>query len=178
VGFLTFEEKDLFLEAIDAEWKPMVFTALNTGMRIGELNALKWSDVDFVRNTISVERADWKGIIGLPKNGHPRIRPMNKALREVLLDYRQQCQSKDFVFCSKDGSMLKYGEVRWPIWRACDKVEHERFGWHMFRHTFASHLVMLGVGLRQVQGKRSPYGVLDSACAAPFLSRSTSERSD
>ena len=150
-GFLKEEKKALFLASVDKEWLPMVLTALNTGMRQGELIALEWSDIDFARNTISVARSDWKGIVGVPKNGCIRDIPMNRALSEVLRKHRQSRSSRKYVFCKKDGSKLTYTGVRWGIWRACDKAGLDRFQWHHLRHSFASHLVMAGVGLRQVQ---------------------------
>jgi len=151
VCFLESAQSRQFLKCVDPEWYPMIFTALNTGMRQGELAGLKWSDVDFKQNSLTVARSVWKGILGLPKNGRTRIIPMNKPLAKVLRDLRARQLPGDFVFCKKNGNMLKYTEVRWPIWRACDKAGMDRFQWHMLRHTFASQLVMAGAGITQVK---------------------------
>ena len=48
--------------------------------------------------------------------------------------------------------MLTRESCKWPLWRACDRARlGRRIGWHVLRHTFASHLVSLGVPLRAVQ---------------------------
>src|SRR5262249_21687739 len=57
--FLDFDEANQFLAATDPEWLPMVTTALKTGLRIGELRALKWEDVDLVTGQLHVRRTLW-----------------------------------------------------------------------------------------------------------------------
>jgi integrase len=54
--FLDFEEADRLLAAVDAEWRTMVLVALRTGMRMGELIALRWQDVDLVAGKVRVTR--------------------------------------------------------------------------------------------------------------------------
>src|SRR5262249_43623203 len=44
--FLSFEEAERFLEAAEPSWRPMLTVALKTGVRLGELLALKWEDLD------------------------------------------------------------------------------------------------------------------------------------
>lgn len=41
--------------------------------------------------------------------------------------------------------------MKWPLWRAADGAGLTRFGWHVLRHTFASHLVMRSKPLKVVQ---------------------------
>ena len=55
------------------------------------------------------------------------------------------------VFCRMDGEMMNSGEIKWPLWRACKRAGLRRIGWHVLRHTFASHLVMRGAPLKAVQ---------------------------
>ena len=47
--------------------------------------------------------------------------------------------------------MLAKGETKWPLWSACRKAGLRRIGWHVLRHTFASHLTMRGAPLKAVQ---------------------------
>jgi site-specific recombinase XerD len=57
----------------------------------------------------------------------------------------------ELVFCAENGGLLKRGECKWPLWRACQKAGMRLVGWHVLRHTFASHLAMRGVPLKAVQ---------------------------
>lgn len=80
IDFLDFEESDRFLDAADSGLPcAMLTVALNTGLRIGELRALKWEDVDLRRGLLRVRRNDWKGHIGLPKSGTPLRRMAHAA---------------------------------------------------------------------------------------------------
>ena len=47
--------------------------------------------------------------------------------------------------------MLTKGDCKHPLWRASKRADLRRVGWHVLRHTFASHLVMRGVALKAVQ---------------------------
>ena len=151
VDFLTAEESTRLLAQVEDRWHSILFTALRTGMRRGELIALKWCCVDFGRGTILVEQSDWKGILGPTKNGDSRIIPMSKELQEVLKKHRKTAPRSEFVFCNADGSRLKFTQMKRPIYRACKKADLRKMQWHTFRHTFASHLVMANVGIRTVQ---------------------------
>jgi site-specific recombinase XerD len=46
---------------------------------------------------------------------------------------------------------LGKNECKWPLWRACKRAGLRRVGWHVLRHTFASHLMMRGVALMAIQ---------------------------
>ena len=47
--------------------------------------------------------------------------------------------------------MLNKGKCKHPIWSACRRAGLRQIGWHVLRHTFASHLVMKGAPLKAVQ---------------------------
>jgi len=151
LDFLTAEEANSLLMHVDEKWYPLVLTALRTGMRRGELIALKWSCVDFIRNTVTVEQSDWQGILGPTKNGESRTLPMSRELAQVLRQHRQHSPESKFVFCNRDGTRLRFTQIKRPIYCACREARLRKMQWHTFRHTFASHLVMAGVGLKEVQ---------------------------
>jgi integrase len=147
--FLDFEEANRLLAAVDEDWRTMVLVALRTGMRMGELIALRWQDVDLVAGKITVRQNAVKGRIGTPKSGKAREIALSNETISALKSHRHL--RGPLVFCTIDGTMIKYTELRHPLWRACRKAGLRPVQWHMLRHTFASHLVMRGVPLKAVQ---------------------------
>jgi integrase len=65
--FLDFEDLDRFLSTTAPEWKSFFITALKTGLRVGELLALEWKDLD-----LTVRRTLWRKQEGPPKGGRSR----------------------------------------------------------------------------------------------------------
>ena len=150
--FFTFEET----RSLIAVGQPMVVTALRTGMRIGELLALQWSNVSLDRRSVTVERsvfwAKGKAHEGSTKTGAVRSLRLTgevvDALTRLQPDPRRR---KGYVFCGERGAQLTRNACKWPLWRTQKAAGVRRTGWHVCRHTFASHLVMKGVPLAAVQ---------------------------
>jgi integrase len=66
----------------------LVLLAGSAGLRRGEIIALKWTDLDFTRGQVRVERAIWRGHEESPKGGRARIVPMTDELSEALSKHR------------------------------------------------------------------------------------------
>jgi integrase len=147
--FLSFAEADALIAA-GGEWAPMIGVAIRTGMRIGELLALRWCDVDLDNERITVRRAVSRGVIGTPKGGRPRTIELSDQAVALLRSVRGLRRGEDLVFHAA-GRMLSRGEMKWPLWMAARRANLEEFGWHVLRHTFASHLAMLGESLKVIQ---------------------------
>lgn len=148
--FLTFEEAARLLDAAEREWRPMILVALRTGLRHGELLALRWDDVDLVTGRLNVRRAVARGIVGTPKSGKGRELPLSPETVAVLKELPSRFAG-GLVFPDRRGHMLTRGECRRPLWRACHQAGIRRIGWHVLRHTFASHLAMKGVAIKAIQ---------------------------
>jgi integrase len=138
----------------------LVFTAVVTGLRRGELFGLKWSDIDFVRKQINIVRSLVNGIVGEPKTSYSRRPiPLTDELAAVLLRWRAitpYVGGDDWVFASPNTmgrqpywpDSMMYKRIR-PAGRAAS-IEKE-FGWHSFRRTTASLLVSGGTSIRTTQ---------------------------
>ena len=106
--FLTFEELDRLIAAADPmdPWKAMVIVAARTGLRHGELTALRWEDVDLDAGRLVVVENYVNGITGTPKSGKDREVPLSndaiKALRALARHKRGP-----LVFCSPKGGHLE-----------------------------------------------------------------------
>jgi integrase len=70
---------------------PPLFTLSRTGLRLGEVLALQWGDLDLERGELRVERAlSTDGRIETPKSGHGRSVDVSRSLRELLRSHRAQ----------------------------------------------------------------------------------------
>lgn len=147
--FLDFEEAGRLEKGAAGEWAAMINVGLTTGLRQGELLALRWEDVDLVMGRLLVRRAVARGVVGTPKSGKSREISLNEKVLAVLK--RQRHLRGELVFCDDAGRMLRKGACKWPLWSACKRAGLRRIGWHTLRHTFASHLVMRRAPLKAVQ---------------------------
>ena len=146
---LLFEEADRLMAAADSEWRAMITLALKTGLRLDELLALKWDDVDLVAGRLVVSRNLSRGEITTPKNGKTREIPLGD---DVLVSLKRHRHLRgEVVFCQPDGRMFTKGETKHPLKRACKRAGLRQIGWHVLRHTFASHLVMRKAPIKAVQ---------------------------
>ncbi|MET0557501.1 MAG: tyrosine-type recombinase/integrase [Solirubrobacterales bacterium] len=120
-------------------------TAAFAGLRMGELLALRWRDVDFTRRTIHV-RENWtQGETTTPKGGTERAVPMAEEIAERLARLGQRkhhTADGDLVFCTERGQHLGYKSLKdryRAALRAADLREDFRF--HNLRHTFGSTVI-------------------------------------
>jgi integrase len=147
--FLTFEEAERLIAHAEGMWRTMIIVALRTGLRRGELRALRWEDVDLVRGRLRVVQNYVCGQFKAPKSGKPREVPLSGAARDALAGHRHTRGER--VFCDGQGRPLTTGLMASQLERACRHAGLRVIGWHVLRHTFASHLVMRGVAIRAVQ---------------------------
>lgn len=137
--YLQPEEMGTLLSSCSEHLKPIVVTALNTGMRRSEILNLRWSSVNLKMRTITVENS---------KNNERRVIPINPTLYQELKKLSLHRQT-DFVYCGKAGK--PFTNIQKGFVAACKRAGITDFRFHDLRHTFASYLVMSGVNLRAVQ---------------------------
>jgi len=145
--FLSFSESKKLLDNCDEDLYPILFTFLNTGLRLGELIHLQWGDVNMRRRKLKIQmKKFWR-----PKSQEREI-PLNSGMVELLKKIRPNKEnSEDFIFPGKDGGILKK-KLRNALIRIAKKAGIENLTKiHSLRHTFASHLVMKGVDLPTVK---------------------------
>jgi integrase len=148
--FLTFDEVDRFLLAAAPEWKVYTKTGVKTGLRVGELLALKWEDLDLVAGRLIVRRTLWRTQEGPPKGGKNREVPLSPDALAALRAHRHL--RGPYVFCDEAGKRLTHSMVKDVVPGTCRRAGlAKRITNHGMRHTFASHLVMRGVPLKAVQ---------------------------
>ncbi len=147
--FLDTEEALQLTTASQGWCRAMVVTGLKAGLRVGEMRALQWDDIDFERGLLHVRQNAWHNLVGTPKSGKPRMIPMCRALTSELSNYRHDRST--YVFGEGPGKLLSYAKSKYHLHKVCRAADLRQIGWHVLRHTFASHLVMKGVPLKAVQ---------------------------
>ena len=145
IRFLDAEEEKSLREAVraqSAEHEAELELALHTGIRRGEQFGLTWDRVDLERGILTVNG----------KTGR-RFVPINAAARAAIEKLWRASNGSKFVSPDKRAA----GQEDWRRWlaQACVTAKVDNFRWHDLRHTFASRLVMAGVGSSQRPGARS-----------------------
>jgi integrase len=119
-----------------------------TGLRRGELVALRWRDIDWKARKITVSRAISDGVEGPPKSGHYRDVPLSEqaaaALRR-LAEREEFCGSDDYVLCNSLGRRLDPAALGRRYNKAREAAGLRQLRWHDLRHTFGSLLVAAGI---------------------------------
>jgi len=127
----------------------MVLLALNCGMRRSELFNLRWADVNFTANMITVEGEDNEDGDG-SKSSQSRPIPLNTEALRVLTGWHKRHPNADgLVFPSAGGERFNNVNKSWGAVRK--EANLNNFNFHHLRHTFASHLVQKGVPLNTVR---------------------------
>jgi integrase len=136
--------------------RAIIVTAVLTGMRIGEILALRWNRLDFLHSTIEVSETYSDGRFGTPKTrSSRRVIPMSSALCAALKMHRASCirsEPQDLVYSTTKGTPLSpknlYNRKLAP---ACDKLSLPRVSWHSFRHSNATLLGEVGESVKTAQ---------------------------
>ena len=128
-----------------------------TGMRIGEVLALRRDDLDFRRKVISVRRSVYEGNVGTPKSrASIADLPMADVLVERLREYDWNPAKKEnplgFLFLNQDGRPYSANRLRErKLHPVLKKLGIKQTGFHSFRHGVASELIDSGAPITVVQ---------------------------
>lgn len=157
---------------------PLIMTVILTGLRSSEIRGLRWSDIDFKGNTLTVsQRADQWGVIGSPKSAAGfRTIPIAPALSSSLKEWKLRAGSSplDLVFPSENGKAQWHqnlarrmfiplqiragvskskvnpsGEV--VLDKNGDAVLTGLYGMHSLRHAAASGWIAQRIDLKRLQ---------------------------
>ena len=135
------------LEHIDSHYRPLYTCLAWTGVRPNELLALRWSDLDFVRKEIRINKGRVRGFEGRLKTPSSyRVIPMLPPVESTLLELQETFNSKpdDYVFTDKKGKPINKHLDR--IWkRALESANLKHRPSYQLRHTFASLCLMQGI---------------------------------
>ena len=177
VKILTKEEQQSFLEAIKGHDLELLYiVALGTGLRIGEILGLKWSDIDFKNNELHVNRnlqkvalyEDDKVIgyevvestpktknslrtIPVPQNIIKKLRTHKKEQNELILLLQEEYDNKNYVFCNKLGKPIEDKRPGRNLKTILTSIGIDPIKFHALRHTYATRLFEAGIPPKTVQ---------------------------
>jgi len=158
VGIPTRDEIRAILEFADPDFKPMLLTAVFTGLRASELRGLRWQDVDMKAATVTViQRADQWGTISRPKSaaGHRTI-PIPPAVVQALREWKLRCPQGPLglAFPDRQGGVQNHKNllVR-RYYPAQERAQlAKRYSFHALRHAAASAFIKQKVDLKRLSG--------------------------
>lgn len=155
------EVTDLLIAAAGSYYYAVIYMAVASGLRQGELLALRWRDIDIASRYISVNRTLYKRrgvcLFNEPKTLHSRRRiEMTQNLAKFLAKYRLEREKlyhqldktimlDDLVFSTLLGKPLNPSSVTREFSRIARKARLENVRFHDLRHTFASLMLQCGV---------------------------------
>jgi integrase len=120
----------------------VIFTvAAFTGLRLGELRALRWRDIDFAKRIVHVRRSFTYGNEGMPKSGKVRSVPLIDAAARALdgLSRREHFTgADDLVFVNTAGGVVDDTKLRRRYYTALERAGLQRLTFHSLRHTFGT----------------------------------------
>lgn len=138
------------------DFYPLLFTALFTGMREGEILGLTWSSINWVTGKIKVDKNYSHGRVGTPKTNKIRYVDMSKELAKVLKEWRLACPHSDLdiVFPNSEGLHIDaHNMTKRRFKPALRRAGIEDIRFHDLRHTYASLLLAKGAPMKYVQSQ-------------------------
>ena len=179
IEVFSVDQQKQFAETVKGHKLELLFlTALCTGLRIGEISGLKWSDIDFDKHRLTVNRTvtrvalfdkdgkrHYETIEQTPKTSNGfRTVPISPIIFDRLLKHKKQQDTikreipnfneYDLIFCDKKGYYINPNSITGAFHRIQNKMnipkdEHIKF--HGLRKTFATRLFEKGVPPKTVQ---------------------------
>ncbi len=148
------EEVLALVRAAASEQDAAIFlTASFTGLRRGELIALRWREVDFTGSAVRVRASYAMGVLTTPKSGKVRSVPMAPEVASALarLARREHLTGDDdLVFLGESGGFVDASALRRRYSATLKRAGLRRLRFHDLRHTFGTR--MIGVAdIRRVQ---------------------------
>jgi len=173
--FTPEEQKAIEQECKNHRWGIIIVLDLYSGMRQGEILALKWNDIDFKKNTIKINKQlsrlknfddsiPEKTVLAIQpytKNNHDRIISVSPAIIEKLKEYQEAeqaikklwgkaYQDSNLVFCREDGYFVEPKTFQDFFKRVLKNASISNGNVHACRHTFATRALEAGIPVKVV----------------------------
>ena len=137
------EIEAILANTINLKHKAMLLLIYSAGLRSGELLRLKWSDINLLDGRIHIKGA---------KGKKDRCTMLSRKAKDLLLCYREEYRSREYVFEGQYGGPYSYRSLQQVFKRAVKAAGiNAPYTLHCLRHSFATHLLEDGTDLRYIQ---------------------------
>jgi integrase len=156
--FLSLDEVKRLISACEEPTRTIVLLATMTGLRIGEILALRWGRINFIQETLVVAETCYMGHFGTPKTRASRREiPLSPTVVVALKTYYSRCSDRSpeaLVFATRFGGPLASNNLRKRGLRsACKRAGLPKLNWHALRHTHGTLLHAQGTPLKVAQAQ-------------------------
>jgi integrase len=159
----------------------MIITALYTGMRIGEIMALEWSDIDFKNKLIKITKSYsyTEDRIKDPKTeSSKRVIRVSQKLLDILKQLRINHQK--FIFMSPQGKVPTANAANKVLRKQLKKlgIKKDHFHFHSLRHTHVALLLFKGVPLYAISKRLGHSNMSITASVYAYMLDELRQKSD
>jgi hypothetical protein len=173
--------------AVHGEYGPqmaaLIVTGALTGMRPGELYALRWGDVDLDRNRVTVSRRLYRGELDTPKNGRTKTIALPPRARDALFELAAERVAQDpeaarddaLVFLSKYGKPLtaQLLSYYWQSVRAAAHLDAKTDFYLATKHLGVNLLWKQGVSTRAIAAQMAGPSAPSATCSGSTGTRTS-----